>query len=85
MLVRVPRPGRFALHKLWTAAIRPVSEQTKAGKDRAQGTALIGVLATDRPDDLREALGALSRRPKLRRRVLTELERLDPDLRTWQR
>lgn len=83
VLVRVPRPGRFALHKLWTAPGRPVAEQAKAGKDRAQAAALINVLAIDRPDDLREALDALARRPKLRRRVLAELERLPPDLTTW--
>jgi hypothetical protein len=82
-LVRLPRPGRFALHKLWTAASRPVSEQPKAGKDRAQAAALIGVLAADRPDDLREAMTALNRRPTLRRRVLAELDRLDPELRAW--
>jgi hypothetical protein len=83
VLVRVPRPGRFALHKLWTAASRPVAEQPKAGKDRAQATALIHVLAVDRPDDLREALDALARRPSLRRRVIAELDRLAPDLKTW--
>lgn len=83
VLVRVPRPGRFALHTLWTAPSRPVAEQAKAGKDRAQATALINVLAIDRPDDLREALDALARRPNLRRRVLAELERLPPDLTTW--
>jgi len=40
VLVRAPRPGRFALHKLWTA-----SQQATAGKDRAQAAALIAVLA----------------------------------------
>lgn len=83
VLVRVPRPGRFALHKLWTAPGRPVAEQAKAGKDRAQAAALIDVLAIERPDDLREALDALTRRPTLRRRVLAELERLPLDLTTW--
>lgn len=83
VLVRVPRPGRFALHKLWTAASRPVTEQPKAGKDRAQATALIHVLAVDRPDDLREALDAVARRPSMRRRVIAELDRLAPDLKTW--
>lgn len=76
VLVRVPRPGRFALHKLWTATNRPVSEQAKAGKDRAQAASIIRVLEADRPDDLVEAREALARRPSMRRRVLAELERL---------
>lgn len=76
VLVRVPRPGRFALHKLWTATNRPVSEQAKAGKDRAQAAAIIRVLEADRPDDLVEAREALARRPSMRRRVLAEIERL---------
>lgn len=75
VLVRVPRPGRFALHKLWTATNRPVSEQAKAGKDRAQAVAIIRVLETDRPDDLVEAREALASRPSMRRRILAELER----------
>ena len=83
-LVRVPRPGRFALHKLWTAAARPVSEQAKAGKDRAQAAAVIEVLAADRPGDLREALVALAARPSARRRVEAELDRLGIDYREWR-
>ena len=83
ILVRVPRPGRFALHKLLTAAERPAAEQTKAGKDRTQAAALIAVLADDRPDDLREALAALAARPTARRRVARELNRLPADLRAW--
>lgn len=83
VLVRVPRPGRFALHKLWTAASRSVSEQSKAGKDRAQAAALIRVLAADRPDDLVEAHAALTSRLTLRRRVTAELDRLPPDLLAW--
>lgn len=83
VLVRVPRPGRFALHKLWTAAQRAVSGQAKAGKDRDQAAALIGVLMADRPDDLREALAALDRRRAVHRRVLAELDRLPPEHRAW--
>ncbi len=81
ILVRVPRPGRFALHKLFTASERPASEQTKATKDRAQAAALIAVLAGDRPDDLGEALAALDPRPTARRRVVRELDRLPADCR----
>jgi hypothetical protein len=83
ILVRVPRPGRFALHKLLTSAQRPAAAQTKAGKDRAQAAALIAVLADDRPDDLYEALTALDTRPSAHRRVLKELNRMSPDYRGW--
>ena len=84
-LVRVPRPARFALHKLWTASHRAVSEQAKAGEDRAQAAALIEVLAADRPDDLAEAYRALGPRSTARRRVDAELARLGTDFRTWRR
>jgi hypothetical protein len=85
VLVRVPRPGRFALNKLFTAAVRPVSEQAKAGKDRGQASALIEVLSSDRPEDLREALEALETRPSARRRVGAELDRLGLDPSGWGR
>ena len=55
ILVHVPHPGRFALHKLWTATERPAAEQAKARKDVRQATALIEVLLSDRPDDLASA------------------------------
>jgi hypothetical protein len=83
ILVRVPRPARFALHKLWTAATRPVSEQAKAVKDRDQAAAVITVLAAERPGDLREAVAALTARPSARKKVLGELDRIAPDHRSW--
>jgi hypothetical protein len=82
-LVRVPRPGRFAIHKVWLAAKRPVSEQAKAGKDRSQAVSLLAILAVDRPEDLREAMAALDRRRNARRLVMRELDRVAPDYRNW--
>lgn len=76
VLVRVPRPGRFALHKLWTAGERTVSESAKARKDRAQAAALVELLESERPDDLDEAWAALARRPKAHRVVQREAKRL---------
>jgi hypothetical protein len=55
ILVQIPVPAAFALHKLWVAERRPVSEQQKARKDRRQAAQLIEVLAEDRPLDLRRA------------------------------
>lgn len=61
-LVNVPDPARFALHKLIVSGRRPVHEQPKALKDRAQAAELLEVLYEDRRGDLRVALRALERR-----------------------
>ena len=39
--VNVPRPARYAIHKLLVAGERPITEQTKAQKDLDQSGALI--------------------------------------------
>lgn len=79
ILVRLPRPARFALHKLWTAADRPPSEQAKTGKDRSQAAALLTVLMHDRPDDVVEALTALRPRRTAFKRVTRELAVASPE------
>lgn len=76
VLVRVPRPARFALHKLWTAAQRPASHHTKARKDREQAAALLELLADERPDDLAEAWAALARHRTAHRLVQRDHARL---------
>jgi hypothetical protein len=65
VLVNVPDPGRFAFHKLWISERRPVSEQTKAAKDRRQAGALLEVLLPDRPGDVLAAWEALHRSPSV--------------------
>ena len=62
VLVRIPDPARFALHKLWTAGQRPVAETAKRRKDLRQASALVEALIADRPEDLRRAAAALRRR-----------------------
>ena len=77
--VRLPDPARFAFHKLWTAAHRATSYQSKSNKDRRQAAALLEVLAEDRPAALQaawEALAGRSGRTAIRR----ELKRLGPEL-----
>lgn len=59
-LVQVPRPERFAIHKLIVADRRRESAgdgdgRQKAEKDRAQADYLIRILAEERPFDLLEA------------------------------
>lgn len=56
VLVNVPQPARYAIHKLIVATRRPTSAANKATKDIEQSAALIRVLAQDRPDELEEAL-----------------------------
>ncbi len=75
VLLNVPRPGRFALHKLWLADNRPLSEQTKARKDVRQATQLLEVLLEDRPEEIRAAWDALERRPRDRSIVRKALAR----------
>jgi len=59
VLVNVPRPGRFALHKLIVAG-QPSRRRTKANKDRLQASALLEVLAADWPGELSLAWKALA-------------------------
>jgi hypothetical protein len=61
VLVNVPRPGRFAIHKLVVAGRRG-SRQTKAAKDLLQASALLSLLVTDLPGEISLAWKALSAR-----------------------
>jgi hypothetical protein len=71
VLVQIPRPERFAIHKLIVADRRKGGpDHAKSRKDRAQAAFLVEVLAQDRPDDLREALeDATARGPRWRQRI----------------
>lgn len=64
VLANIPSPARFAMHKLWISTQRPAAFQAKAAKDRIQSEQLIEVLIEDRPDDLRDAWGALTQRAR---------------------
>ena len=56
ILVQIPRPERYAIHKLIVAdRRRGGADSLKAEKDRLQAAFLIEVLAKDRPDELLEA------------------------------
>lgn len=79
VLVQIPRPERFAIHKLIVADRRDQLDRTKAEKDRRQARFLIEALAEDRPEDLREAYeDALGRGPRWRERLASTLKRM-PD------
>tara|TARA_R110002020_G_scaffold384014_4_gene594697 strand:- start:563 stop:1573 length:1011 start_codon:yes stop_codon:yes gene_type:complete len=80
VLVQVPRPERYAIHKLIVAdRRRDGAGSLKAPKDREQAAFLIEALAQDRPDDLRRAyVSAMEVGPRWRERLDNSLKRM-PD------
>lgn len=78
VLLQVPRPERYAMHKLIVAERRHDGpDSLKAGKDRAQADFLIAALAELRPDELRLAHDeAVERGPAWRDRIEASLDRL---------
>jgi hypothetical protein len=77
VLVQIPAPERFAVHKLIVADRRTGPDRLKSAKDRLQAAFLIQALAEDRPDELREAYqDALSRGPRWQAHIGASLKRL---------
>ena len=77
VLVQIPRPERFAIHKLIVADRRLEGpDALKARKDRLQADFLIDALAKERPDDLAEAPIETTRH--LARIVESQLPRAKP-------
>ena len=82
VLVQIPRPERFAIHKLIVADRRRAdTDRLKSMKDRAQAGLLIEVLSDERPDDLADAYEtAMAQGPAWRTRIEASLARM-PDSR----
>ena len=78
ILVQVPRPERYAIHKLIVAdRRRDGAGSLKSAKDREQAAFLIAALAEDRPDDLVRAYdAALDVGPRWRERIGNSLGRM---------
>jgi hypothetical protein len=77
VLVQIPRPEAYAIHKLIVANRRAGPDQLKSRKDRAQAALLIEALAEDRPDELREAYeDAMGRGPQWRVHIAATLKRM---------
>lgn len=78
VLVQVPRPERYAIHKLIVADRRRLGEAAlKARKDRAQAEFLVRVLAEETPDLLGEAHAeAVARGPAWRAALDRTLARM---------
>lgn len=76
-LIQLPRPERFAIHKLIVSdRRRDGAESLKSRKDLQQAHLLIEVLAEDRPSDLREAYEqARAVGPRWRERIDRALSR----------
>jgi hypothetical protein len=54
IVVNLPHPARYALHKLIVFGERPQTQRVKANKDLAQAAALISYMALHDADQLRE-------------------------------
>ena len=63
VLVNVPDPARFVLHKLWTSRVRGPAWRSTARKDLLQAGLLLEVLLDDRSEDLALAGEVLARQP----------------------
>lgn len=79
VLVQVPRPERYGIHKLIVAdRRRDGAGSLKASKDREQAALLIEAMAEDRPDDLRLAyVTAMDVGPRWREHIANSLIRMN--------
>jgi hypothetical protein len=70
IVVNIPRPQRYALHKLLVYGERPLEQRTKANKDLMQAAALIDYLLANDPVELGQLwLDVNDRGPGWRRRL----------------
>lgn len=77
VLVQIPRPEAYAIHKLIVANRRSGPDRLKSRKDMAQARLLIEALAEDRPEELREAYAdAVERGPQWRAHLAATLARM---------
>ncbi len=78
LLVRVPPPLRFALHKLLVAQERRGLHAAKKAKDLAQAGDLIDIFAQRDPDALADELAAVRRRgPRWRASIDASMKEID--------
>lgn len=81
MLVNVPAPARYALHKLVVAERRIAAFQTKTRKGAHQAEQLLQVLIRERPGDVRTAwASALKQPPKFMQQLRTGMRRLSDEM-----
>jgi hypothetical protein len=81
VLVNVPSPARYAVHKLIVAQRRR-KDSAKVEKDLKQAEALLDALALRRPSDLIDAWQEATRRgPKWRQLLTRSLSMIEPEVR----
>jgi hypothetical protein len=82
VVVNVPNPARFALHKLVVAQRRPAAEAAKARKDLLQAEQVIACLLDQRPGDIWLALDAAKgyESPKFYAQLTAGVEQLKDEL-----
>lgn len=82
-IVNIPKPDRFAIHKLIVSAERDASAAVKSGKDVRQANVLIQYYLDHRPDEIADTFrDAYSRGPGWRKRLiagLVKLEKINPE------
>jgi hypothetical protein len=77
VLVNVPSPGRYAIHKLIVAQERSVAFQAKKEKDLFQAYQLLSCLKEERPGDILQAMdSATTRGGGWRKRIEAGLEEI---------
>lgn len=85
LVVSVPDPARFAMHKLLIAGERPISERTKSAKDITQASAVIAFMQDHQPADAMQeaATDMMARGPGWSSRLRRGIERMQkayPDI-----
>src|SRR5579864_6949939 len=81
ILVHVPAPERYAIHKLILSGRRPLGA-AKSDKDLNQAASLVEPLSDKRPRELKAAWDeAFNRGPAWRQLLLDAMRRLEPDSR----
>ena len=77
VLVNVPSPARFALHKLVVSQRRPAAFEAKARKDVQQAREVLSLLVDERPGDVLLAIDAAREMaPKFLKQLRAGLERM---------
>lgn len=77
VIVNIPKPDRFAIHKLIVSVERDTSATAKSNKDIRQANVLIQYYLDNRPDEIAESFqDAWARGPGWRKRIETGLNKL---------
>lgn len=83
VIVNIPRPDRFAIHKLIVSAERDASSAVKANKDVRQANVLVQYYLDHRREEIQDSYrDAMSRGPGWRSRLkrgLATLAKINPD------